>query len=84
MQTNSTTFLIDSDKKLYSFFIVEDKSLYNFENYSDIEYFKKNLSHRNKKTVQIIYDTYCGVTTWADVQTLFPAIDFPDTIEEVF
>ena len=67
---------------VYSFFIVEDKSLYNFENYSDIEYFKKGLLHRDEKTVKDIFNSYCGVITWSDVQNLFPEIYFPDTIDE--
>ena len=74
--------VIDSGKEVYSFFLVENKDLYNFENYSDIEYFKKSLPHRDEKTVKKIFDTYCGVTTWNDVKELFPEIYFPNTLEE--
>lgn len=44
--------VIDSGKEVYSFFLVENKDLYNFENYSDIEYFKKSLPHRDEKTLK--------------------------------
>lgn len=74
--------VIDSGKEVYSFFLVENKDLYNFENYSDIEYFKKSLPHRDEKTVKKIFDTYCGVTTWNDVKELFPEIYFPNTLDE--
>ena len=74
--------VIDSGKEVYSFFLVENKDLYNFENYSDIEYFKKSLPHRDEKTVKKISDTYCGVTTWNDVKELFPEICFPNTLDE--
>ncbi len=74
--------VIDSGKEVYSFFLVENKDLYNFENYSDIEYFKKSLPHRDEKTVKKIFDTYCGVTTWNDVKELFPEICFPNTLDE--
>ena len=74
--------VIDSGKEVYSFLLVENKHLYNFENYSDIEYFKKSLPHRDEKTVKKIFDTYCGVTTWNDVKELFPEIYFPNTVDE--
>ena len=76
--------VIDSGKEVYSFFLVENKDLYNFENYSDIEYFKKSLPHRDEKTVKKIFDTYCGVTTWNDVKELFPEIYFPNTLDEFY
>ena len=73
--------VIDSKKKVYSFFIFENPNLYNLENYKKIEYYKKSLPHRDELETQKIMDSYIGFTTWEKINNLFDnTIDYPDTI----
>ena len=76
-----TDSVIDSKKKVYSFFIFENPNLYNLENYKKIEYYKKSLPHRDELETQKIMDSYIGFTTWEKINNLFDnTIDYPDTI----
>ena len=73
--------VIDTKKKIYSFFIFENPNIYNLENYKKFEYFEKSLPHRDKLKTKEIMDTFIGFTTWEKINILFDNnIDYPDTI----
>ncbi len=95
--TSSTTWLkvrdqlirhidsvIDSDKKVYSFFILENPALYELDKYinDDNDFYKNNLPHRSLDIVEKIKKTYLGYTTWNEINEKFGnEIEYPNAVE---
>ena len=77
--------IIDGEKKVYYFFIIDEEKINSYEltRYEDLDYYEKNLPHRNKKEdFQKFRDSYCGYTTWTKISNILK-IKFPDTINEL-
>lgn len=77
--------LLDQKKKIYSFYILDkiefDKGIYpkRMKQYSDEEYFKANLPHRDDKLVKRAKESFIGYIFWQQIEKLFD-ITFPNTI----
>lgn len=77
--------LLDQDKKIYSFYILEEKEykkgIYknSMELYSNEDYFKQNLRHRDNKSIERAFESFIGFVFWEDIATSFN-ICFLDTI----
>ena len=77
--------IIDGEKQVYYFFIIDEEKINSYEltRYEDLDYYEKNLPHRNKKEdFQKFRDSYCGYTTWTKISNILK-IKFPDTINEL-
>ncbi|MGD1820457.1 MAG: hypothetical protein ACPKOI_11370 [Pleomorphochaeta sp.] len=59
--------VIDSDKEIISFFIIENPNLYDFSVYKNFEYFQKNLPYRNKQSIEKAYQSFIGYCTWDEI-----------------
>lgn len=69
--------VIDSDKTVYSFFILEHRNYENLEKHGkNFSYYEESLPHRQTYPDQIqkIMDTYIGCITWDDLQEKFPEL----------
>ncbi len=77
--------VIDGNKKVYYFFIISEDKVkdYDLHRYNELEYYEKNLPHRNNKNdFQKFKDSYCGYMTWEKISNILN-IEFPDTIYEI-
>lgn len=76
--------VIDRPKSLYYFFIFAESKIndYELKQYEALDYYKKNLPHRNKNEFQKFKDSYCGYTTWEKISMLL-GITFPDTVDDI-
>ena len=79
--------VLDSPKQIFSFYILENKE-YNkgvykksMELYRDIDYFKRNMKHRDDKDIQSAFESFIGFVFWEDIANEFN-IDFPDKIND--
>lgn len=69
--------IIDSDKTVHSFFILEHKDYENLEKHgSDTGYYEESLPHRKAYPDQIrkVMDTYIGCITWDELGMKFPEL----------
>lgn len=76
--------LLDQEKDIYSFYILEGKTFKkNYEEsmklYNDKSYFKRNLKHRNEEEVNRAFQSFIGFIFWEDLANQFE-ITFPETI----
>lgn len=69
--------VFDSEKKVYSFFILENKEYPNLSKHGkDFEYYKKSLPHRTDVEIKEIMKTYIGCITWSELVLKFPELKF--------
>lgn len=78
--------VIDSSKEVLSFFLFskqgfQDRFSQRMENYSNIEYLKCSLRHRDDDTIKKIANTFIGYSFWEDIGRLF-SVQYPDMIYE--
>jgi hypothetical protein len=76
--------LLDQEKDIYSFYILEGKTFKkNYEEsmklYNDKSYFERNLKHRNEEEVNRAFQSFIGFIFWEDLANQFGVI-FPETI----
>lgn len=75
--------VIDRQKNVYAFYIVDDPKKYDLAQYKDLNYYKLNAPHRSSDTIEKMMRSYIGYTTWSDVNSAFEnKIPFPDTIDD--
>lgn len=77
--------VIDGKKSVYYFFIIDEEKINTYEltRYNDLDYYKKNLPHRNNKSeFQKFRNSYCGYTTWGRISEILK-IQFPETVDEI-
>ena len=63
--------VIDGNKKVFSFFIVEEPQKYDFSKYKENEIYEKSLPHRTEQIKNLIKKTYIGYTTFREVNNIF-------------
>tara|TARA_R110000850_G_scaffold218852_3_gene344474 strand:+ start:76199 stop:76945 length:747 start_codon:yes stop_codon:yes gene_type:complete len=76
--------LLDQEKDIYSFYILEGKTFKKYYEksmklYNDKSYFQRNLKHRNDEEVNRAFHSFIGFIFWEDLANQF-RITFPDTI----
>jgi hypothetical protein len=76
--------VIDSNKEVLSFFLFSKQGFQNafsqkMNNYSNIEYMKRSLPHRDYDMIKKIAETFIGYSFWEDLGIVF-SVEYPDTI----
>lgn len=67
--------VIDSGKKVLSFFILNNKNYANLDKHgTDFKYYKKSLPHRSDEEIKKIMETYIGCITWCELAQEFPEL----------
>jgi hypothetical protein len=76
--------VIDSRKEVLSFFLFSKQGFrerfsHKMGNYSNVEYLKRSLRHRDDDTIMKIAKTFIGYSFWEDLGKMF-SVQYPDTI----
>ncbi|RZL50772.1 MAG: hypothetical protein EOP00_02640 [Pedobacter sp.] len=77
--------LLDQEKEIYSFYLLENKTFKNYYEqsmklYNDRSYFESNLKHRNEQQIDRAFKSFIGFIFWEDLAEKFD-IPFPEINE---